>query len=286
MELIKNAIYNLDVEGVRNIIDTMPYDEILNSDLMEYIVGDLYFTSGCRQTLNCLSFYDFSGVYVHKDVPCKKLLSILELILIKCPSLLKPKHLETFQNFGATYLIDLFRKHYVDFTDPENCCYVCFSATKKYMIDNVCNCNILIHLDCLNKLVKTSGTKCKICKKNYGVQIDTRGRLYYPEAGIYPSPLMSHYVFVKNEDYKTQLHYAIAYLQVNIVADILSNITTEQYREYVNTADYYALHKYDNGILKISDFPYTNFRRDKNNHKLFLKIELLLSQKSEQQLES
>lgn len=59
---------------------------------------------------------------------------------------------------------------------------------------------------------------------------------------------MNDYVFIKTNDLNLKLHFAIAYLQVTIVNDILNNMTLEQYKECVCSADYYALHDIKNNI--------------------------------------
>lgn len=134
-ERLLDAIFNLDVETVKNVIFEMTHDQILFHNPISYIMRHLISfscskTDRIHETINILTFYDFPNVYGQKIVSRSKLLSIIEIILTKCPELLKVEHLEKTQTFGSPDLLEIFRKYYFDENISENYCYVCISSTK------------------------------------------------------------------------------------------------------------------------------------------------------------
>jgi hypothetical protein len=84
---------------------------------------------------------------------------------------------------------------------------------------------------------------------------------------------MSNYFVITDSDKNLKLHYAVAYLQVDRVKQLLSSFTKEEYENYYKTADYYAVHRRDpkTKALTIKDMPYTNLPRENN----FLKFKEL-----------
>lgn len=72
------------------------------------------------------------------------------------------------------------------------------------------------------------------------------------------------------------LHFAIAYLCCNRVETLLNKMSSDKLKEYIENADYSALHKKEDGIIKIIDCPYTNLSINRHP-KEFEMIEKMLS---------
>lgn len=99
--------------------------------------------------------------------------------------------------------------------------------------------------------------------------------MIFPKANVYPEPLLSaEYTILDLKPdipdalqvhINRQLHYAIAYLCTKLVRYLLNTITVEQFKNYLSTADYYAVLQFK--PLKLKDIPYTNLSRTKYGSK-------------------
>jgi hypothetical protein len=113
--------------------------------------------------------------------------------------------------------------------------------------------------------------------KDLRPSMDKHGRVFFPHADIYPSPLMDHYEVV--HDKNRALHFAIAYLEADRVFSILSAMSKDEYLNYKRNADMHALHRLDNnGHLALIDCPYTNMHRCFETFDRFDYIESMLKQ--------
>jgi hypothetical protein len=154
-------------------------------------------------------------------------------------------------------------------------CFICYSDNS-YLISNVCSCKNHIHLYCLLDCFEEYGDICRTCKNQMNLKFNKKNIIMFPSENIYIHPILGGYVLPKT-DFE-QLHYATAYLCVDKVKDILNNMSIERFKQYMKKADYYALHKKENGFLKILDYPYTKFYRNEHNGD-FLDIEEMFKNK-------
>jgi hypothetical protein len=282
---INMAITYLNINKLKEILLSKTKEELLNYkyrnfDILELFLGHLMsFCTSKDRSIDTISYRNFdedSIFYLMGDQITKKLiLDILELICSSIPELILEKHIVIASEQRATAIINILTNYYIEKNDDDNKCYVCFSSHGSNLINNTCSCKNMIHLECLIKITRQVGIVCQACKINNGGVIEPNGRLIYPFNNIYRMPLMNNYLIV--EDTNMQLHYAITYLQCARVEEILKNFTKEQYINYRDKADYYALHSInkDTGSLILKDVPYSNIPR-KNNFKLFNEMEKLL----------
>ena len=262
--------------NIKKSVNRMP-------NLLEYIADNLSsYGGGPKNSLASVNYIDI------RDYPTKcsviKILEIIELIASKFPQLITDKIISYADNKNASPLIKIYTQYYINKT--EDSCFICYSSHKSELLnmDRFChNCKLSIHLKCLIQSIKINGTKCTICKTEISV-INYSEKFCFPDANIYPTPLMSSYTILKLEsedeqkNINLQLHFAIAYLCVDRVEELLRNITDEQFKNYLLTADYYALHK--KSFYGLKDMPYTNLSRNKYR-KQFNQIESLLRLKVE-----
>lgn len=72
------------------------------------------------------------------------------------------------------------------------------------------------------------------------------------------------------------LYFDIAFLCCNRVEILLNKMSLDKLKEYIENADYRALHKKENGTIKLINCPYTNLSRNRHS-KEFEMIEKMLS---------
>ena len=67
----------------------------------------------------------------------------------------------------------------------DNLCFICYESINKGSLYKPCNCNTLIHKDCLEKLVDVNShkEKCPICLKKYDIVIVSKKYNYSFEIG-------------------------------------------------------------------------------------------------------
>ncbi|AYV79864.1 MAG: hypothetical protein Gaeavirus1_1, partial [Gaeavirus sp.] len=216
-------------------------------------------------------------------IPCNPIAlnlfyELLEYLCPKYPELITDKMLDYCNYNRCTKLYKTLIQNYIDKdTSPDtDRCYICLSTYPGELIDCTCICKNKIHLNCLHDICKSLGDTCSTCNTSLKSFI-SEGRLLFPFSGIYKSPLMNHYIFLKETDLNQQLHFAIAYLCTKRVKQLLSTMSTSEFLNYKETADFYALHE-NKETLQLRDAPYTNLHRLRNIKK-FSKIEHLLLSK-------
>ncbi len=222
-----------------------------------------------------------------KDPDIIKFLQLAELIVSKFPALITDELISGANHFNADLLLDLYTKYYVDKNaDTSTTCYVCYSSHTSELLplQRFCgHCKLFVHLKCLIKCIETNGHTCSICKTPISViKHKPSNRLCFPDANVYPIPLLSNYIILEDTEINAQLHYAIAFLCVKRVKVLLLAMTHETYMNYLATADRYALHDGIN-VHRLKDMPYTNLSRAMYTNN-FKAIETMLSLKSSQDI--
>jgi hypothetical protein len=237
-------------------------------DIVNKFICELYGTSGsCAEypTVNVVGVYDMkvqpSPYKKHNHelhLECVNLYcEILDYLCSKYPQSIKPSHFECMNAYSATRVIKILQKYFQDDAPLESSCFVCGTSYSSNLITCTCKCKINVHLQCLIELITKNSDTCKTCLTKFGSKIDKRGRMFFPDSDIYASPLMSSYIFPKTLNDK--LHFAIIYMQVNRVKQILQSMTPEQFTDYKNNADYVSTHSptfYD-----LISNPYSNYSR-------------------------
>jgi hypothetical protein len=283
---LENAIYFLCVNRVKELLEKLSTEEVRNyrnkwnKNILEYTLNNLSGWSGSKfLSVDNIAYPDFVPGSVlaligNKAEAITKYLEILELLCKKCPDLITEKMVTYASDQRATSIVKVLTNYYIE-RDTDNICCICFSAHNSNLIDNTCLCKNKIHLECLIELTKKHGSICKTCRGTNGAVLDPNGRMIFPFKDIYRYPLINRYLII--DDKNTKLHYAIAYLQADRVLDLLKNFTKEEYLEYYEKADGYALHNraQGTGALTLKNMPYTNLSRDKNTAR-FSEIETIL----------
>ena len=208
-------------------------------------------------------------------------IDFIEKICKKSPSNLITKEIYNKVNYhiarpGCFTVIRLFNKYYVKKEEDNDFCMDCLSYSPNQLIETTCNCiNKKIHLSCLlNKY-----NFCNECKSSRNSHICPFGRINFPKANIYRSPLMSHYIFITNIE--QQLTYACAYLIVERVKEILDSFPNDDFRQFIqkikgcNDSTVFVV-KYQ--YLMLVDNPFTNMQKEMFPT-LFKSINKLLSSK-------
>lgn len=276
------SIKYLKIDRLKLLLSSLNEEQVLNlqlrnnTNILSFIINNLfsYCCGKIKPNIDCVTLMSI-------DANDESTLLALELINYLCttyPKLINDSHISSVSQYKSNKLLTILRNHQID--DPyDECCIICFSSSKIKLIDNICVCKSKIHLDCLIKTFLHNGSTCKTCKKSNGGVKDKNGRVLFPFSNIYKQPLMSNYLIIPEDDIKSSLHFAIAYLQVDRVKYLLDKMEAEDYDDYVETADYYALHGKLDGKIKILDSPYTNLHKDGHIDE-FNKIEKLLEIKS------
>jgi len=281
------CIYFLNVTRFKDILNEYDSNDIeqyypqftKRYELMEYLLYCLGYSSTRKDValnIESLDFHSFMSKPNNDGIEKKKLLEILHLLLNKCPSFANEKNINNVEIYHAielSHVISLYLSN-----DPlKNPCYVCLSTSEYWMINNICDCNMPLHLVCLMQILKNT-KQCKICKKPYDIHIDKLNRVLIPKLNIYPIPMINTYTKLDDTNKKIQLKYAIAYLIPNRVEEILDNMTMDEFQNYVKTCDTHAVHYFENKTLKIRNMPYTNLSRENHNIE-FNMIEQMLNDK-------
>ena len=188
----------------------------------------------------------------------------------------------------------------------DNLCFICCSLSAKDATDHLsaysfvngptmynirqpettfvlampCLCKTKIHLFCLLTLIRIQGDQCKTCRTHIGSETDSRGRITFPELGIYQSPLGCSYFNIDLNDAPIKLKYAVLFLQCKRVEAILKSMTKAEFRTYEGL-DHHGLHKMDQDTqsLVLIDNPYNNMPRQFNQTE-YARIDKLLYDKT------
>lgn len=226
-------------------------------DMLTYMTNKLMISN---QTM---SYYNIKQKLINPEIT--KFLELIEVISSRFPILITNELINSANYFNAELLVDLYTKYYIS---NENACFICYSShtAELLQLHRFCgHCKLLVHLKCLIKCIQSNGNKCPVCKTRITTGIHRpSNRLYFPEANIYPAPLSSYYLILADTEINLHLHYAIAFLCVKRVEQLLSTISDENWRNYKATADKYALH--DRYVYKLKDMPYTNLSRTMYNN--------------------
>lgn len=266
-QLLK-AIEFLQVDRVKEIINNMTKDELINYrcydlNIMNFILLSQIFKNK-SVSIQLFNFFDGMQKYNSKEQQeaMELYMEILDFICSKVSELITEDMIIWKSDQRANSIVKILTNYYIDMSSE--CCVICYSSHRSKLIDNTCSCKNKIHLECLIEVTKKLGNICKTCNSNNSGIIEPNGRILFPSKNIYMSPLGCNYIIVNNK--KSQLHFACAYLQYKTVSELLNDFTKEEYINYYNTADYYALHSHNKQTkaLIIKDMPYTNLSRSKN----------------------
>ena len=281
---LKDAIYYLYIDRVKEILNTMNYDEILNykinnKNILEYIISSLNYVGG--RGLGSVSWYSIKNKHfkIYADKPNDEVCCLIEYFSKNYPTMITLNQIEGSIYFDCKKITNILQNYYIDEINDDllKCC-ICFSNHDIQMIDNVCLCKNKIHLNCLLQCHLNYGDICRTCNSSTNSYVDSRQRILYPNNDIYKMPLMSGYLILNNSSIYQKLHFAIAYLCVERVKQLLTIMTKEEFIEYKNNADYHALHILKNNNLYLIDMPYTNLSRV-THFEQFLIIEHMLYMK-------
>ena len=270
------AIYYMEANAVKNILETMKIEDIekikmyekSTVNIVKHIVYELGSKSGSRAvpTLDNICNDSFtSPYYKHSEqekIKCNKYLELLDVICQFVPHLVSEELFVSNNNAVINVLNNYYQK-----IDDDNKCFVCFGSYKNELIDSICECKTTkVHIGCLIKTVKNFGNTCLVCKKSYNARLDSRNRIFFPFSNLYWEPLMSKMMIIPMNDITQSLTYASYNLVMDRVAQILNKITDEefltfknQYKKIPKSAKYYIQFKYDNDdYLMMTPYPASN----------------------------
>lgn len=272
MNLIEQAILELNYDKLEQILPC-EYEP----NLLEFIDEKLQ-TYGGKDTIKPLSGINYitllgSDPFMDKEeakIKTEKFYRIFELICKNYPHMINDKYYSNHKDI----LSNILDKYYVE----KDSCYICLSNHKFRLINSLCKCKNKVHFQCLLNLIKSNikQEKCSVCLGNLGFFIDKRRRIMFPHLDIYPQPLISNYLFLKEENYTTKLHYAIAYFQTPRVFNLLRKMSDEDIKDYYIKADRYALHNACD--MTIKDMPYTNLPKAEHETEAMI-IEIFLKER-------
>ena len=286
-EVLFDAIYFLQPARVKEILQD--FDEKLAKEskcqddtMLDYIFLHLmYYRDESHEypTLARINFFSISHPDYNNNSSVEKICEIIEIICAKFPVLIKEEHLETVVGQRIQKLITILTKYSKDKPNADEC-FVCSSTYSTHLIPNTCSCKNKVHLECLIKLVKQFGNICTVCKTTNNAVIDPRNRVIFPKNNIYKEPLLSNYIIINQSDLSKSLSFAVAYLQVERVKELLGTMSSDDMKKYIefNTNHYGVVHK--NAKLELVDVPYTNLYRSMFQD-TFIEIEKLLKSKLE-----
>jgi len=299
-----NAIYYLELQRVKDLLNQISKEEVIdkynfynlphnnyNHNILYFIFSN-FMNTGCAQSdnegklipsLHSVSWYSLRKVIKPKNLAEKisneLTIELVEYLCSTYPELITYNDIEGANRLNCNVIANILENYYIDKikTYDEPICCICFSSFEVNLINNVCVCKNHIHIKCLIKCINQFGDICRTCNNSTHSHLDSKNRIMFPKVNIYPSPLLTGYLILKDEF--EQLHYAIAYLCIDRIKDLLNNMSDEKFKKYVEKADYYTLHKKENNLLKLKDVPYTNLSRSNHTYD-FLLIEKMFEEKS------
>lgn len=169
----------------------------------------------------------------------KTIETIVHLLLKKQPKLITPKCFDFAQVTGKDNLIKIMMQY--EETDFENVCYICHSgACSQTFLSHICECKMPIHFMCLEILLKTSDGTCKTCKTRFRLN-ESRTcvsnadiRIFSPFDDFYPQMFSKKkYVSIQDKPLTEKLYWAVCYLQIRRVINLLSEFSKEYYKGYI-----------------------------------------------------
>lgn len=274
------AIKFLVVDRVKYLIGQMNENEIYDCNILNKTLKHL--NTRINSKYNCvdqLIWHHFQGnvTSINRKELVEPYLGIVEIICFASPKSITEEKIKLSIKMNGLMVKDILIKYSVN-NNPQQCS-ICHLSDTDNLIQNTCDCNNLVHMECLVSVTTVDGSFCRTCKSyNYGI-VDPNGyRIIFPFKDIYVMPLMSKICLIA-DTMNSKLHFAITYLQVDRVKDLLAQITGKEYWEYYNGADYYAVHNKNSetGALILKSVPYSNISR-KDNEELFNEMENLLAE--------
>jgi hypothetical protein len=273
-EALKNAIDCFQVENVKEIIRNFTKEDIHNPELLHKYSNETNFLNQVLYNLNNLN----------KKMNAKDMKSFIEIIEMICFQFNHLIDLESYtypNEYKNVELIKILNKYYIGKIEDKSC-YVCYSKSSNYMIDNSCNClDKHVHLFCfINEIRKDECKKCYDCNHKYNIYPYIHGTMF-PELNIFISPLRLCYIFVDESNLYTQFYYAIIYLMKSKIEQIVKKMKKTEFRiilsqkYYDNIIDYstYSINK----TIKLLNT--TGIYSEKHYPELFDKINSLLLEK-------
>ena len=261
-DLLKNSIYNLQIDSIKKILNLVNYDDVVNYTITKYdveynvlnfiliqLVTDNNFVK--KVSFDTLYYY---YTYGFDNVPENQIvLDIIYFLCEKYPHLINDYSFHSVFSHSCKQIIKIFKIFYVDkINDKPECC-ICFSnydvnlvmfdGTKinEGLIDNVCSCKNKIHLTCLTECYQYFGDVCTICHNSTRSVIDNRNRVFYPHADIYPDPSIVRFTLIlKNKNIFVRLEHAILYLCVDRIQELLNVITDDEFLQFIGSKQYYT----------------------------------------------
>jgi hypothetical protein len=254
--LLEKVLNDLDIENVKNIcnkINSIIPDEIYNIkiknlNILENILSKKllsFLLSNSFDYLNC------------KNTNAKSFYNIVDFLSTKYPKLITKNCYSYPIAYNILPILSILSSNDITNIDEDEC-HVCLGKCNIQMINSTCCCKSKIHFCCLLKCVLLFNNNCKTCNTSYNATIDKYQRINFPSNSIYRQPLMNDYIFIKDDDIKNKIQYAIMYLEINILENLLNNITKEDFYNYKNNANYHALHDKVDGLIQLKKNPYSN----------------------------
>lgn len=291
-DILFDSIYFLQIDRIKELIKDIDEKNAMelkrsNHNMLDYIFLHFWSMSlgngGKYPTLQSCNISVPDQLLDDNDIIAKqKTFQVLEIICSKYPVMITQKHFDEANALGprAKKVYDMLTKYYVDDPDATDC-FLCLSTNTTELIPNTCSCKNKVHLQCLIKLVSETGKKCTVCQKSNNSVICPRGRVIFPKLNIYKQPLLSKYIMIDKKDVNKSLSYAIAYLQIDRVKELLDTMDRTEMENYIKfNAEYFgnssAVHK--KNTIDLADSMYTNFYRSTYPNE-FNEIERLLKLK-------
>jgi hypothetical protein len=298
IDKIKCAIRFLQINRLKDLFcekDILKINMDMNENILDYLLNHLISISGNNFNIPTIDIIDYSKfnnnrtIFEYEKKNINKLnlinqskdlyLQILDYICKNYSELITQKQIEKTVHYNAKPITDILMKYFIETNiDDNNKCCICFSNIRVQLIDNICLCKNKIHYNCLIDCIqKNNKNNCSVCKTKYEYFLDSRKRFIFPYANIYPAPLISSKIhFIDKNDKSSQLHFALVYLIIPRIKQILDDMTYEEFINYKKHADYYGLHK--SHFYELLDMPYSNLSKEKHLYE-FNEISNLLQNK-------
>lgn len=253
MKQIHNAIDELDLNKLKQLIDLNDLENIGKKTYpIEYMLN---FFTHYRKSIGT---YDVQHNTLSENG--KKFLEIFEYICSLFSNGINQHDYYIPNSLGLIKIIVIMNRYYEHDSKEEPCC-VCLTNSKNHLIQNVCLCKNNVHLECLIDLIQVSKKDtCEVCLCKFNQQT-YKSRIYFPKAGIYPQPLLNSYIICDKDNKKSRLIYASIFLHLDIVIDILGEMTNDEFMCFkLDPGDSFTI---KNDYLVLNDSLYTNYQRSK-----------------------
>lgn len=265
------SVYYLDSNRFGELLSTITLQEIneykplsyTSSNILDSIFIQLLSFSGIDKTLNFKTLDQIThdcttSRYRHLmniEIEANAFYEIFTLICKRFPSLITETHLKNAYYYKNKQMVQILSEHFVAINPMEKC-YICCSDYTNNLIYSTCSCNMMIHLDCLLMIINKMGPICKTCNcsfnavsinVSYIAKKDTH--IIFPSKNIYRQSISGQYIIIDDNDNIKKLTYAILYLQTDIVENILTNISNNDLKKFIHTADY--MYTFSNSCTKL-----------------------------------